>query len=84
MKYKTQTTVDAKVVGYKKGTGMNANGVGSMMLKTKENEVFACVPVDRRNPPAIGAIVEVSCLELTDRGVPRFPVMVRERLDISW
>ena len=84
LKYKKQMTVDAKVVGYKKGTGMNANAVGSMILETKENETFGCVPIDRRNPPHIGAIVEVSCLELTDRGVPRFPVMVRERFDISW
>jgi DNA ligase-1 len=36
---------------------------------------------DRDNPPPIGATITFKYQELTDGGVPRFPVFLGERVD---
>lgn len=86
LKYKKHMTIDAKVIGYTKGSGRYASAqyVGSLRLLTENGAEFKCVPTDRQNPPHIGAIVEVGCMELFASGKPRHPVFVRVRNDKFW
>ncbi len=37
----------------------------------------------REHPPAVGSIITYKFQELTDDGVPRFPVFVGERIDLD-
>jgi len=37
----------------------------------------------RRDPPRVGDIITIKCPELTPGGVPRFPVFVGVRIDMS-
>ena len=79
LKYKRVDTIDAVVIGYKSS---NANNVASVQLRTIDSGAeFYCVPKDRTIPPTLGTVVEIECMELTSRGVPRFPVWLRVRKD---
>ena len=84
LKYKKKTTIDGKIIGYTQGSGRFASFIGSVRLKTISGKEFKCVPPDRLNPPAIGTIVEVECMELTSNGIPRHPRWLRIRTDISF
>ena len=84
LKYKKSTTIDGKIFGYTSGTGRYANFIGSVRLKTRSGMEFKCVPPNRLQPPPIGTIVEVECMELTSSGVPRHPRWLRIRTDISF
>lgn len=84
LKYKKIETTEGKVVGYTKGTGRFASFVGSMRLVNRDGREFKCVPPDRTNPPPIGSIVEVECLELTINGLPRHPRWKGLRTDVTW
>ena len=84
LKYKKIETTEGKVVGYTKGTGRFASFVGSMRLVNRDGREFKCVPPDRMNPPPVGSIVEVECLELTINGLPRHPRWKGLRTDLTW
>lgn len=84
LKYKKTTTIDGKIFGYTQGSGRFANFIGSVRLKTQSGKEFKCVPPNRLNPPPIGTIVEVECMELTSNGIPRHPRWLRIRTDISF
>ena len=38
----------------------------------------------RAAPPPVGAVISIKCQELTDGGVPRFPVFHCVRFDVDW
>ena len=83
LKYKKFETIDAKVIGYKQGTGRYSNACGSVHMETLDtNKTFYCVPPDQFNPPSIGTIAEIKCMELTKHGLPRHPVWNRIRNDL--
>ena len=86
LKYKKFETTEGKVVGYTRGTGQfsSAEFVGSVKFVNRNGHAFKCVPPDRRNPPPVGTIVEVKCIELTALGVPRHPSWIRIRTNVTW
>jgi len=77
LKVKRFRNDEAEVVGYKKGKGKHANRIGALVVKFA-GEVFklgtGLSDDDRENPPRIGSMVTFSFFELSDGGVPRFPV----------
>lgn len=38
----------------------------------------------RRKPPAIGSVITFKFQELSNNGIPRFPVFLRMRSDLTW
>ena len=86
-KYKEFLDSEYKVVGYKEGEGLEA-GCVIWLCQTAMGQQFACRPRGTReerqslfaNGPAyIGKPLTVRYQELTDEGLPRFPVGIAFR-----
>ena len=39
---------------------------------------------ERENPPPVGSIITFRYQELSDTGIPRFPIYIGVRVDINW
>jgi len=88
LKIKGFEDVEAKVVGYDAGKGKHEGRTGALRCRLANGKEF-CVgsgmtDADRAKPVAIGTVVTVRYQELTDGGIPRFPVYVGPRYDIDW
>jgi DNA ligase 1 len=82
--------IDAMVVGHQEGLGKHTGRLGALLctfipgqaelakLQPNYTKIFGVgtglSDTNRENPPAIGSTIRISCFELTDDGLPRFPV----------
>ncbi len=71
-----------------KGTGRLSNMMGKLHcelangIKFKVGTGFS--DAQRKNPPKKGAVITFKFQEVSDSGVPRFPVFLRIREDVTW
>jgi len=82
LKYKPFMSDEAEVVGYENGKGRLADSIGAVICSWKNILIklgSGLSDSQRRRPPAIGAHVTFKFQELTDGGIPRFPVFLAER-----
>jgi DNA ligase-1 len=88
LKVKSFEEVEAIVRGYDTGKGRLAGAVGALRAELANGKQFAVgsglTDSLRARPPRIGAIITVKFQELTDAGIPRFPVFIGERIDAVW
>jgi DNA ligase-1 len=88
LKIKTMHDLDALVIGHDGGGGKHLGRCGALIVKLPNNKQFkvgsGLSDAQRSAPPPVGSIVVVRYQELTDGGVPRFPVFVGVRADGVW
>ena len=82
LKVKRFKTEEAVVTGHEEGTGKHAGRLGALVAEFA-GKVFrigtGLTDAEREEPPAIGATVTFRFFELTDGGIPRFPVFCAVR-----
>jgi DNA ligase-1 len=87
LKVKVFTDDEALVIGHEGGLGKYAGRVGALRCVLRSGAEFSCgsglSDAQRVAPPALGTVVSVKFFELTRDGVPRFPVLLRVRGDVS-
>jgi len=88
LKVKSFQDEEAKVVGHKSGkgrlTGM-CGGIECVLVNGKRFTVGTGFDdSQRKNPPPLNSVVTVKYQELSDGGIPRFPVFLRIRSDVTW
>jgi len=78
---------EALVIGYEAGQGRNGARVGALRCRLRSGKEFSCgsglSDEQRKAPPALGSVVTVKFFELSKDGIPRFPVFLRARGDVS-
>ena len=78
LKVKRCHDAEALVVGHDPGAGRHKGRLGALLVQTAEGVRFAVgtgfSDKQREEPPPIGATITFRYQELSDRGVPRFPV----------
>ena len=83
LKLKRFDDAEATVLGYKPGNGKYRGVVGSLKVRSDDGREFyvgsGMSDRQHRQPPAIGSSVTYRFQRLTERGLPRFPVFLRER-----
>lgn len=88
LKIKVMDDCEAIVRGHEAGQGKYASCCGALVCELPNGKQFQCgsgmTDADRRNPPKIGAVITVRYQNLTDGGVPRFPIFVGVRIDATW
>jgi len=73
---------EAEVIDYEAGRGRNTGRVGALLCRFRDKLISigaGLSDADRRHPPEKGDVVTFSYFELTDSGMPRFPVFIAER-----
>lgn len=88
LKVKSTEEVDAIVRGHDPGKGKHQGRCGALLVELANGKQF-CVgsglsDMQRNAPPSVGTVVVVRYQELTDGGIPRFPVFAGCRYDIDW
>ena len=85
LKVKSFLDADATVIGYEEGTGKNEGRMGSLRCVLDDGTEFSIgsgfTDFQRCHPPSIGERITFSYFELTENGVPRFPVFIGIRGD---
>ena len=85
LKVKRFHDCEALVVGHEPGKGRHKGRLGALLVELPNGTRFNCgtglSDAQRDLPPAIGETITVSFQELTDSGVPRFPVFAGARRD---
>jgi len=94
LKVKTFLDAEAKVVGYSEGKGKHQGCLGALQLEMPLSgfrfEVGTGFTDAQRNwlgakkRYPMGSVITYKYQNLTLKGVPRFPVFLRERTDKSW
>jgi DNA ligase-1 len=90
LKYKPTISDEATVIGYTPGKGKHEGRMGNLQCiwytSTGELDNDRLIEVgtgfsdeERENPPAIGSTITFMYQELTDGGMPRFPVYIGVR-----
>ena len=83
LKLKRFDDAEAVVLGYKPGKGKYQGMVGSLKVRSRDGREFyigsGLNNAQRRQPPAIGSVVTYRFQGLTNNGLPRFAVFLRER-----
>lgn len=87
LKLKAFDDSEAEVIGYREGKGKYENLLGSLKVRavngsSRGAEFYVgsgLSDADRKNPPAIGAVITFKHQGYTAKGVPRFPVYLRVR-----
>jgi DNA ligase-1 len=84
LKLKAHQDEDCEVTGYKLGRGKYQGMVGSLKCQLKNQKTISVgsglSDQQRQYPPKIGSIITFKYYGLTGRGLPRFPVFLRERV----
>jgi DNA ligase-1 len=87
LKVKQFRTTEGVVCEHVPGKGRHRGRLGALVLQLPDGTTVSVgsglTDRDRDQPPALGSLVEFSYQELTDGGVPRFPVFVRVRRDLA-
>jgi DNA ligase-1 len=85
LKVKTFRDCEATVIGHQPGAGRHRGRLGALLVRLASGVECAVgtgfTDAERERPPAIGTVITLKYQELTDAGVPRFPVFVRVRGD---
>ncbi|MGN6109214.1 MAG: DNA ligase [Kofleriaceae bacterium] len=85
LKVKTFHDAEARVIGHAPGTGKHTGRLGALVCQLPGGATFhvgtGFSDAERAEPPAIGAVVTFRYQELSEGGVPRFPIFVGERID---
>ncbi len=85
LKVKRFLDCDAVVIGHEPGKGRHKGRLGALLVQLPSGIPFACgtglSDAQRERPPAIGETITVKYQELTNGGVPRFPVFAGVRND---
>lgn len=85
LKLKPAPDAEAVVVGYERGRGRLADGIGALRLRMPNGKEFrlgsGLSDALRRQPPPIGSTATYRYQELTRDGLPRFPRFLREFRD---
>ncbi|KAE9029858.1 hypothetical protein PR003_g3444 [Phytophthora rubi] len=80
LKIKSFHDGEAEVLAYEDGKGKYVSMVGALRCRMASGKMFKVASglsdKQRGQPPAIGSIVVYKCQELTNDGIPRFPVFV--------
>jgi DNA ligase-1 len=89
LKVKEMQDTEVRVIGHSAGTGKYQEGMlGALIVELPNGKQFkigtGLSDAERRNPPPIHSIVTVKYQELSNDGIPRFPVFVRIRTDVTW
>ncbi len=82
LKVKRMQTDEAVVIDYEDGQGRNEGRVGALLCKFRDKIIAVGTGLsdnDRECPPDKGEVVTFSYFELTDAGMPRFPVFLAVR-----
>jgi len=83
LKFKPYEDTEARVVGHLPGKGKYAGMLGALQVETPEGVRFklgsGLSDAQRRDPPAIGALVTYRYRGFNDSGIPRFAVFMRIR-----
>jgi DNA ligase-1 len=83
LKLKRFDDAEAVVLGYNPGKGKYQGMVGSLKVRSEDGRGFSIgsglTDEQRRRPPPIGSLVTYRFQGLTDSGLPRFPVFLRQR-----
>ena len=86
LKLKVHQDDDCEVMGYKSGRGKYRGMVGSLKCLLKNQKVISIgsglSDQQRKYPPVIGSIITFKYYGLTGKGLPRFPVFLRERVSV--
>ena len=86
LKVKTFHDAEVRVVGHESGAGRHRGRLGALLVALANGTRCAVgtglSDRERMNPPAIGSLINFRYQELTDAGVPRFPIYVGIRRDI--
>jgi len=84
LKVKKLDDAEAIVVAYKAGKGKYSGMVGSLKLRMINGQEFyvgsGLTNALRADPPALGSVITYRHQGFTDKGLPRFPVYLRQRL----
>ncbi len=87
LKVKRFKDAEAIMVGFEPGKGRHKGRVGALICELSDGTRFnigtGMSDAERETPPAMGTIVTFRYQELTDGGVPRFPVFLRVRSDMT-
>ncbi len=85
LKVKLAQDMEAKVIGYKAGTGKYKGMMGSLHVELENGkQLFIGTGFSdemRKNPPAIGSIITFKYFGFTKKGKPRFASYMRVRKD---
>jgi DNA ligase-1 len=85
LKVKRWQDAEALVVGHEPGAGRHKGRLGALLVETPDGVRFAVgtgfSDKQREEPPSIGATITFRYQELSDRGVPRFPVFAGMCID---
>lgn len=83
LKLKRYLDAEAVVVAHIEGKGQLKGLLGSLLVETKNKKRFKIgtgfTLENRKNPPAVGAIITFKYFGLTNNGIPRFASYLRER-----
>jgi DNA ligase-1 len=83
LKVKTFRDAEARVVGHEPGKGRHQGRLGALLVELANGVRFAVgtglSDAERASPPPVGSRITFRYQELTDGGVPRFPVYVGVR-----
>ncbi len=86
-KFKRFHDCEATIIGHEPGKGRHRDRLGALVVQLPNGTKFNCgtglSDAQRDLPPAIGKTITVKFQELTDGGVPRFPVFVGVHNDES-
>lgn len=82
------TFAEALVVGHKAGKGNCTGMLGALECQLPNGKRFDVGSgfnmAQRRAPPKKGAVITFKFQELSNAGIPRFPVFLRLRSDLTW
>jgi len=85
LKVKTFRDAEARIVGHEPGKGRHKGRLGALLVEMANGTRFAVgtglSDAERSSPPPVGSTITFRYQELTDGGVPRFPVFVGRRGD---
>lgn len=86
LKVKSFRDSEATIVNHEPGKGRHKGRLGALVVELANGNRChvgtGLSDAQRDRPPAIGATITLKYQELTDAGIPRFPVFVRVRTDL--
>ena len=76
------------MIGHQPGAGRHEGRLGALQLELADGTKFkvgtGLSDAERAAPLGVGEILTVRYQELTNAGVPRFPIYVGVRTDLDW
>jgi DNA ligase-1 len=88
LKVKTFHDAEARVVEHLAGSGKHKGRLGALVVELEDGTRFhvgtGFSDKQRESPPDVGTIVTFRYQELSEGGVPRFPIFVGERIDAKF